>query len=162
MSKNPKKSPVLPILGVVVLSFCLLSIVSILKIESFQWAFEVAVLVAAVAAVYHILRTGYMEYCYDIVGETLVFKQKMGKGERFVFSVELSDVRKLLPSNEIEAERIKLGVTAMAKYYLASTELPVWGLVYYDATCKCEKILTFAPSEQLLEILSKKTIDNQG
>ncbi len=161
MNKKPNKSPIFPILGVVLLSLFLLAVVSMLKIESFQWAFEVVVLLAAVAAVYYILR-GYSEYCYDIVGETLVFKQQMGKGERFVFSVDLSDVRRLVPRNDVEAERTKLGVTALAKYYMPSTELSVWGLVYYDTTYKCEKILTFTPSEQLLEVLSKKTIDNQG
>ena len=161
MNKKSGKSPVLPILGVVVLSFCLLFALSVLKIESFTWAFEMIVLVAAVAAVYYILR-GYSEYCCDIVGETLVFKQKMGKSERFVFSVELSHIRRLVPQNNIEREAANLGVTAPAKYYTASATRPLWGLVYYDGTYKCEKILTFAPSEQLLEVLSKKTIDNQG
>ena len=161
MSNKPKKSAVLPIAGVVILSFVLLSFASALNIESFRWALEVAVLVAAVAAVYYILRKN-SEFCSEMVGDNLVIKQKMGNSERFVFAVEISNIHRLVPQNEVEVERSALGVKAMARYHAASAESTVWGLVYYDTTYKCEKILTFAPSEELLEVLSKKTIDNRG
>lgn len=157
-----KGNPFWAILLVVTLSLCLLALVSWLKIESFKWIFELAVLIAAVAAVYYVLRVRYMEYSYTVIGDTLVFKQNMGKGERYIFSLDFCNLRRLIPGKEVDAEAKRLGVSAVSKYYIPATELPVWGLVYYDTTYNCEKILTFKPSEELLAILSKKTIDKQG
>jgi hypothetical protein len=162
-SNRPAKTkPVLLILGVVALSFILLSVISAFNIEGYRWVFEVAILFVAVGVVYYILRTDYYGYTYVFIESNLIFKQTMGKGERYVFALDLKNLLRVIPEEEAKAEIAERGLKAVAKYYVPSDEHPVWGIIYYDETDKCEKILTFKPDEEFFEILSKKTIDNRG
>ena len=121
---------------------------------------ELAILIIAVFAVYYILRSGNCEYVYDTIDGNLIFKQRMGKGERYIFALDLENLRKVMDKAATDEEISRRRLKGVPKYYMDKTEGEEYGLLYYDEVDKCEKILKFKPSTQLIEILSEKAIDN--
>lgn len=164
MNQNKKTNhnlrSAIAVILVALLATVILFALSAFNVTQYRWAFELVVLVAAVCAVYYILRTGYYEYGYSIVDGNLIFNQKMGKGERFVFALDLKTLRRVMDRDTAYAEILRRGLKGVPKYYIDKNEGEEYGLLYYDEASKCEKILTFKPSADLIEILSKKALDN--
>ncbi len=157
---NHNLKAALTIIGVVVFAITVFIVMSLLNVSSYKWMFELAVLIVAVFAVYYILRAGNCKYSYETIDGNLVFIQRMGKGERFVFSLDLKDLRRIMDKDTTEAEISRRDLKGVPHYYMDGEDGQEYGLLYYDRALNCEKILKFKPSAQLIEILSEKAIDN--
>lgn len=156
-----KKKAFWLILPVITLSLCLCALIEYFNF-GFRWAFELGVLVCAVAVTYRILRTGYRSYEYKVIDRNFVILQKIGSGERYLFTIGFPAVRRVIFPEQVRETEIQLGQNNTPAYYVKESEGEVYGLVYREEATNCDKMITFKPTAQLVEILLKTAVDNSA
>ena len=155
-----KKSSFLIILILVTGAFCLLSVPSWIRWESFVWIYELAVLLLTAFAVYALIRHRFYEYTYIINEDIIAVRLKIGSKESVVCRLYLRDILKVSADAKIGSIRKDDGVRIISRCNGDIFGAAGTCIIYNDEESGEKSALIFRPSEKFTEILQNKRIDN--
>ena len=150
------------ILLTVVIGLILLCIPSILKITSFVWIYELAVIAFTAYGVYTIIKKSSYVYTYMIIDDEVVVKLNIGQFENILCAFEIRDIisinngkiNELKESNGCKLVYKCIGGGAVSK----STQI----IFHEEANRENIGMLVFMPDTEFLNILNKKRLDIQA
>ena len=139
--------------------FCLLSVPNWIGLEQFVWIYELAVLLATVFFVYHILRISSYTYIYIINEDVLAVKLKVGIKETVLCAMKIEDISLVSCNIPRKDLRKKHGVKSIFSCNGELFSPNGTDIVFFNRDTSLVSALIFKPSEKFTEILQSKAID---
>lgn len=145
------------ILTTIIVGIALSNLISLLKISSFVWIYELSILIAIVCAIYKILKTDCYLYTYTITDTEISIKLSVGQTEKILCAFEICDILSVTSEN-INTIKKTLGKALVYKCCENSNSKNSTKIVFKENQ-NTTGILEFKPDTKFLQILDKKTLD---
>lgn len=143
------------LLGLITGFLALLALPKWFEFGQYLWMYELFLFAVTVVVLYLVIQKILVGYAYTVIGDEFHIYRRLGSKETALCSVDLDAIVALRPVSELARTESEFGVKAEARYYGDLKDGQTVYVLVYPAG-NAYGALRFAPSSQLVEILTQK------